>query len=718
MTPTADTATDAASAVRLTDDIDDFLTAWCDPAPGPLPVLIEPGAPAAASVRHWSERLPAPTGGHVWSPGTVVAVGDGPAVGLARGYALRTGREFAHVDDWSLPDERFGTGDPDRVLVVVAVGSVLDNPGRNDLGELLGLTRAGVRLGVMAGRDATSVAWLLAKSVHNGPEVAAEHTEVLSAPGFFSPTDQSAALLDGNPQDGVGADRLRALSRGEGPRPGLLVLAAHGRADHLGFGDFPVCGDPLAWHGGFSPPEASAGSRLPQCAQGLGCYLPGPRLAAASLPADILALYSCTSAHLGSDMYEQVYNIALTAAEGPARAVLGTTRPIVDNGWEAAFLTCLLRAGLSAGRVARLLNLVYRDVVGVAPAFLVLGEPDVRLARGASASPRLDAEGLAVDTAGTAFTVPVPAGVDGVLAGRADAGLGAVVVEEDGRRLLVAWQPDGIPTGTTLRWATGEDTALVTAAARGRHALANLRTTPTTLLPPEVQPRLEKLFRLEQAAGAERAGALVSPAARARALSTLERLGSELTKLDEVTVRSVLGRSSSGRAFDVEDALERAYRPLPGPDTTRYTDRPCICGRRLHVTTLGSGLDSAAPMEMWTCGQCGDVEWSRVGLPPVEWSGPEFVSPGAEIAYVFTVPNPERHPVSVSLSLWLPRVYGGRPEVTPALVTAEVPAGESVDVPITLRLTGLVPHRYTVNAVVSRHGVLEVRRRFAQVVAA
>jgi hypothetical protein len=701
----------------VSTDRAEFLATWCA-ADRPPAVLVEPDAAAATAIVTWAARATGSASG-LWTSGCVVAVGAA-AGELAFGYAMRTGRDFRQVRTWHEAGQVVTAAVAETSVVVVAIGADLEVGDGEDYGELLGVSRPDVQVGLIAARDLSSASWLMAKQLWLGSAVSGQRYQVLAAPYFFGVTSQSVGYLpDRDVSADTAAGRLLELSQVTRPEaaaaeagPELLVLAAHGRADHMGFGDSALCGDVAAWSG--LSTGAAAGPRVPQCAHGLGCFLTGPRVPVSRLPTDILVLYSCTSGHVGSDMYERDFNIALAAVEGPARAIVATSRPMADQGWEVPLITALIRAGMPVGTVAAILNQAYRERVGVPAAYLVIGDPDVRMAPGQAASVVADGRTVRVTEPGTAAIVALDADVDRCAGADLPADVGAFVLGAGARRFLVLWHPDELVAGTTVTLERGADQELAAEQARSRQAIDTLVTTAPGMLPTEVHGRIEKIRRLERSATVALQDAVAHPGRRARALAALRRTGDELTRLDGVLAGSVIGRSSSGKTFDLEDAWETFYVPVRDGSVPRYGEEICGCGRRLHTFSITGPL-GLAPAEQWSCMQCGDVAYRRSHLPAVRWHGEEFADRDGSLSYSFAVPNTEQFEVSVAISLWMSPRYGGRPSATPSVATAVVPAGSTAELPVVLSLAGLVPHRYIVNAAVSRHGAMDVYRRFVQV---
>ncbi|GGN29518.1 hypothetical protein GCM10011609_86710 [Lentzea pudingi] len=388
---------------------------------GPIPVAAEAWASCQAAL----ERLPvvgsAPAA-H-WQGVVLVAEPVFTAVGevLARG----SGRPLLHGD----LREAVELSRNGPVTVVAGVGEITP--------ERLAAIPADAPIGFVLGQDAADMSALVARTLLQGPALAA-----LSDLSFdtLSGEDPAPGLLVGEQVTPTG---LRAAI---GDGVAVLAGSGHGRDCIMHLDGGGICGRaedlPLLQ---LLPPIRDGWTEHPtSCQQGEGCWRGdfdiANHLRASEMRVAIAVLDSCRTAVAGGGAIRPDVSVPLTMLRGTAIAVLSALGTRSGAGYAGQLATALIRSGLSLGAVVGEVNrAITADPEGLGrlvlfgDAGLVAAPADPPIAR------RLDADGsVVVAEGGGAVLVECaalhPVESDGPLA--VDRGVGAswVLTRAVGRR--------------------------------------------------------------------------------------------------------------------------------------------------------------------------------------------------------------------------------------------------------------------------------------------
>lgn len=582
-------------------------------------------------------------------------------------------------------------------ILLVSSGADAEVPKDLEAGTLF--SRTDIVLGLVVGRTEEATIWGLAKAfhVHDIPD-GKDSTALLLAPYFWGKSAQSRYLAEESMN--CEADDLIVPKN-----INLAVVAGHGRADHIGVGDTPVCGAAEICSLMLdSSNDTGHIPRLPQCAFGHGCFLSGRPVPITSIQAELLVLYSCTSGHVGSDMYEQQYDIGLSALEGYPQAVIATSRPIVDDGWEAGFLVSLLRSGVSTGEAVRELNYLYQYEKGVPGGFMVLGNPNVRM-NASYAKVSIRDKQIVIVSKGDAFKVTI--GPDEHIFS-SDLRVGAANVSNDD---YVVWRIGGFKDGDSLEIRKIEDD--LSHLSKSTQCFRQNLNMMNTQIPDIVLSRIKEDQRISESISSAQRLAPFIPA-RANELQGLhKRRFANLCKADRDLALAAAHRSISGDQFDIEDYFEEKYTPL----LSNQNDSVCLCGRRCQ-TLLYREAVTGNRVVVRSCMQCGEAWWLPDASPlnGIEWKALEFVGENKTLSMDITVHSNKTYAVDVALALWMSSRYGGHPSSDKPVYQNVVESEGSYSFKCIWDVSGLLPHRYFLCAAIVANGVPSVFRKFIQIV--
>jgi hypothetical protein len=292
-------------------------------------------------------------------PGVVLSAGSDTTRSVAGLLARATGRPHRHV-----PPKDVSSAIKELRGEYVAV--VLQLPELDEVGDWLG--DYGDRVGLVTARSLASLVAL----VHRGLTL-----------GQLGPGEVRRLIHPALPgAEGADVVSFGELDRLRGQRTGLLLLRSHGRECCLHLPDGIICGRSDAPGVGRREP-APAGTRVPSCMHGEGCYrhdlTADDRAPAYEIAGSVVFAHSCAPVAAGINALPHQVNLSLGFLEGVSVAVIGAIgRHEADHRADDIVATRLSQ-GERLGDVLATINTLGERDCGELSRFALLGDPALTL---------------------------------------------------------------------------------------------------------------------------------------------------------------------------------------------------------------------------------------------------------------------------------------------------------------------------------------------------